>query len=163
VVIRGDEAPTDQAVRAARCAEAISAATARDAVALATGRVVLGARLLLGPVIDRAVQLLAPGGGDVRVDAATAALLQGRFRVSGDGEVRVLVGSLDASAPARRLFGKPTPCLGRERETAILEAAVATSVEESVASAILVTGPPGVGKSRLVAELARSARANARI
>ena len=49
------------------------------------------------------------------------------------------------------------PMLGRERELARLERALATALAGRTACAV-VTGEPGIGKSRLCAELAASAR-----
>ncbi len=54
----------------------------------------------------------------------------------------------DAEAP-RTLLGKPTPFVGRERELATLEAVLRGSLDECSAHVVLVTGPSGVGKSRL--------------
>src|SRR5262249_59041027 len=71
------------------------------------------------------------------------------------GGVHVLAGdelSLDATRP---LLGKPTPCVGREAELAMLEASLSTCIEESEPRAGVVKAPPGVGKSRLRHELTR--------
>jgi hypothetical protein len=46
VVFRGDESPTDQAVRGARCALALSSLLGADAVALATSRAVVAGAVL---------------------------------------------------------------------------------------------------------------------
>ena len=56
---------------------------------------------------------------------------------------------------SRPLLGKPTPCVGREAELSSLEAQLASCIEESEARAVLVTAPPGAGKSRLRHELLR--------
>src|SRR5262249_30024396 len=56
----------------------------------------------------------------------------------------------------RTLLGRPTPCVGRERELRLLENTFATCVEEPEAVAVLVTAPPGTGKSRLAQEFFRS-------
>ncbi|XXT22426.1 AAA family ATPase [Sorangium sp. So ce429] len=52
----------------------------------------------------------------------------------------------------RRLLGKATPCVGRDRELGTLRALLAETVEEGTAQAALVVAPPGVGKSRLAHE-----------
>ena len=95
--------------------------------------------------------------GAVRVDANTTRLLGDAFEVEMRGDARVLVGARApregaAPRPPRTLLGKPTPCVGRDRELSILEALFAECADESVARAALVTGGPGSGKSRLRAE-----------
>jgi predicted ATPase len=60
--------------------------------------------------------------------------------------------ALDASRP---LLGKPTPCVGRELELSLLESALAGCMEDGEPRAVLMTAPPGAGKSRLRHELLR--------
>ncbi|MFT3769710.1 MAG: AAA family ATPase [Minicystis sp.] len=68
-----------------------------------------------------------------------------------------------AAAAPRTLVGKPTPLVGRDRELATLQAAFAECVSEPVARAAVVSGPAGIGKSRLRYELlAHAARAEPR-
>src|SRR5205085_953988 len=55
-------------------------------------------------------------------------------------------------------LGKPTPCVGRERELVMLEGSFAECVADDVARCVLVTAPAGVGKSRLRYELLRTLR-----
>ena len=152
----GAGAPTDHAARGAAFALALPALIGADTVALATGRGLLSDHLPLGAVIDRAVDLLAAGGAGVQVEAVTAALLVGRFEVAGEGARRQLLGVYDADAPRRTLLGRATACVGRGRELASLHAGLSSCIEDSQATAILVTAPPGTGKTRLVAEFIRS-------
>ena len=56
---------------------------------------------------------------------------------------------------SRPLLGQPTPCVGREVELAYLETRLSVCVEEAQAHVVLVTAPPGTGKSRLRHELLR--------
>src|SRR5262249_36011951 len=56
---------------------------------------------------------------------------------------------------SRPLLGKPTPCVGRDVELATLENALRASIEDRVPRAVLVTAPPGAGKSRLRHEFLR--------
>jgi predicted ATPase len=54
---------------------------------------------------------------------------------------------------ARNLMGKATEFVGRGREISMLTNLFTGTVAESMASAVLVTGPAGAGKSRLRREL----------
>ncbi len=132
-VLSGAGAATDLCARAARFARGLLGSWPDASVALATGRGQLRGALPLGEVIDRAAGLLAGGepGPPLRLDEISAGLL----------------------AITRPLLGKATPCVGRERELATLEATFRESATEEVARAVLVTGPAGVGKSRLLREL----------
>src|SRR5262249_53006262 len=51
------------------------------------------------------------------------------------------------------LLGKPTRCVGRERDLDALAAHVDECADEGVARMVVVTAPPGVGKTRLRQEL----------
>ena len=155
---------SDLAVRAARCSLAMREALPDATMALATCHAVLGNRLPLGDVIDGAAALLRherkPEGGrlHVRIDEMTAGFLDGRFDIAGDDEGLALRGERAAPAEGRLLLGKVTPCVGRERELATLDALFDECVGEPLARAALVTGPAGIGKSRLRHELVRQAR-----
>ncbi len=172
VALAGVGAATDQAARAARCALAARAAAPGATVALATGRGLYSERWPVGEAIDRAARLLryrpaaptvgAPAGpGDalpgppagVRVDDVTAGLLDPRFDVRGDRAGLVLLGEREVGEGARTLLGRATPCVGRERELGLLAGLYDECVAEPIARAVVVTGPAGVGKSRLLHEL----------
>ena len=158
-VFGGAGAPGDHAVRAAGLALALPGMLGGDTIALATGRGQISGRVPIGDVIDRAVALLAGGGLGIQLDAVTASLLAGRFEVADDGERLQLLGEHDHLEPRRTLLGRVTACVGRGRELAVLSAALASCVEERAAAVLLVTAPPGVGKSRLVGEFVRTLRA----
>jgi tetratricopeptide (TPR) repeat protein len=152
-------AATDQAAIAARCALSVRAELGAVTVALGTGLGSLAGSLPVGEVIDRAVFTLRAAGdraGCVVVDDATAALLEGRFELAGEAGVRWIAREHGGAAAPRTLLGRPTPCVGREREMATLEAVVAEAADEGVARAVLVTAPAGAGKSRLLHELVAS-------
>ena len=59
----------------------------------------------------------------------------------------------------RTLLGKPTSCVGRDRELGVLVGRFDECVEGPAAEAALVVAGAGVGKSRLSSELVRSLRA----
>jgi tetratricopeptide (TPR) repeat protein len=159
VLMLSTEGPaTDIAARAAECALALAAGLPGVPIALSTGRAERGSSLLLGEAIDRASRLVGVAeGGTVRLDEVTAALLDDRFVLEADGEGVLLRGRGGGDA-VRTLLGKPTPCVGRDVELAFLDGILAQCIEEQSARVILVTGPAGVGKSRLRYELVRHVR-----
>src|SRR5581483_3653784 len=108
-----------------------------------------------GDVIDRAARLLVAPGETARlsVDEGTAALLEGRFELDQQLGVTVLLGEAHAPETVRTLLGRPTPCIGRDRELATLNGVLAECTNEPASRAVLVTAPPGTGKSRLRFEL----------
>ena len=163
VVLRSAGAPKDLAGRATRCALAMRAALGGAPVAVATGRAELEARLPVGELIDRAVCLLAAAraqgpAGPILVDEVTARLLGPRFELEPAADGFALHGERGEEPPPL-LLGRPTACVGRDRELALLESAFAHCVEESSALAVLITAPAGLGKSRLQKELLRRLRA----
>ncbi len=153
---------TDQAARAARCALAMRAVAPDVAMGLATGRSVLTGRLPVGDAIDRAAALLRdhpprePSPGEprpVRIDDATAGLLDARFELRGDHAGLELVRERTLVEATRTLMGRPYPCYGRERELATLVGIFDECVAEPTAQAVVITAPAGVGKSRVRYEL----------
>lgn len=161
ITIPGGASPSEDATRAARCALALAKLRPHAPVFVATGHMVVTGQRRVGEVIDRAADALVrsrriTGEGGVRIDAATAALLEGRFRVRGEEEWLVLASEESAVAPVRMLLGKPAPCIGRETQLAMLSTMLKACAEESRASAALVTAAPGLGKTHLLHELLRT-------
>jgi eukaryotic-like serine/threonine-protein kinase len=173
VTLAADGEPTDQAAQAARCALAMRRVLPAREIVLGTGRRVLGGPAPFGEVIDRAASLLrksisvrsavieAPLGTirtppRCRLDDVTAGLLDSRFEIGGDAISLYVTGEREElEDAARTLLGKITPCVGRDRELAILDATFADCVGESAPRAVLVTAPVGFGKSRLRHEFLR--------
>ncbi|HEX7603892.1 MAG TPA: ATP-binding protein, partial [Polyangiaceae bacterium] len=86
----------------------------------------------------------------VWLDEVTAGLLGAEFSVEVGAAGLELTGERPAKdTQVRTLLGKPTPCVGRERELEQLDALLAQAESDSVARAVLVTAPAGVGKSRV--------------
>jgi tetratricopeptide (TPR) repeat protein len=152
---------TDQAALAGHCALLVQERWPESLVVLTTGLSLRGKPLPVGEAMDRAGELLRhsearAGSGQVRLDETTAGLLEPRFVLdrSGSGHFTLLSEHLDADKD-RPLLGRPTPCVGREQELSLLEVAFFACVEDSSARALLVTAPPGTGKSRLWHEFLR--------
>ncbi|MCG8418605.1 MAG: protein kinase [Proteobacteria bacterium] len=172
-----EEDPVVAARRAAGFALSLGRQRNQVAIALATGSGEEGDRLSVGEVVDRAVEVLLHGRAidgeratedlkrphrprhdsitqHIAVDKLTATLIEQRFQIDCDErEQRVLVRESPEPQSIRIVLGKPTPYVGRDREISAIEAVFRECVDESLARAILVTGPAGIGKSRLVGEI----------
>ncbi|OJH33843.1 serine/threonine-protein kinase PknK [Cystobacter ferrugineus] len=152
---------TDLAALAARCALTFKERWPEAAVVLTTGLGIFNERLPVGEAMDRAGRLLRRVGGmpaspPVVMDEVTAGLLGPGFRLSrADSDTFLLQGEELSVDESRPLLGRPTPCVGREQELALLELAFTSCTEEPAARALLVTAPAGVGKSRLRYEFLR--------
>jgi hypothetical protein len=147
----------DQAVVLARFGRGVAEAFTGASVALATGSAVTGERLPVGEAIDRGVTIVraaTPGHG-VLVDDLTAALITSRFDIRREVDRIILSDERMSLDPTRTLLGRPTSCVGRDREIAMLEATFAECVEGPSPRVVLVTAPAGSGKSRLRHELVR--------
>jgi len=141
---------TDQAARAARCALAVRAAIPDVPLVVSTGPGRFSAWSVVGEVIDSGMRLLrCTRPGLTRIDDMAAGLLDARFDIVRDGTTFFLRGERDVFEAKRNLLGKATDFVGRGREISMLTNLLAGSITESMASAILVTGAAGVGKSRL--------------
>ncbi len=160
---------TDQATRAARAALLVKERWPGAMVSMATGRGLIRGRTAVGEVALLAARTHRTGsepsstgaGNGVLLDALSAKLLAGRFvQIARPGGALLLAEGKDVDT-GRPLLGKPTPCVGREAELGTLEAQLGSCIEESEARVVLVTAPPGVGKSRLRHEFLRRLGARA--
>ncbi len=177
VVFLGTSSAADQVTLAVRCALLAQQHWPEARVAIATGRGSRGERGVIGEVIDRVMGILASraqstappsdlteessdGASQVWVDELSADLLEGHFLLTRKKDGAVLTGtelSLDLTRP---LLGRPTPCVGRERELAMVQAILDGCRADSRPDALLMIAPPGVGKSRFRHELLRRLRSN---
>jgi eukaryotic-like serine/threonine-protein kinase len=150
--LSGPLAATDQACRAASCALALKRMWPHMEVVVTTGGLDSTAFLPVGEAIDNAALLLeqstTPQPGVV-LDELTHGLLNGRFDVQRIGVGALLLGELDEVELPRPLLARATPCVGRDKELALLQATFEECADDSVARAVLITGAPGIGKSRL--------------
>ncbi|UQA59020.1 serine/threonine-protein kinase PknK [Polyangium aurulentum] len=162
--VTGAGSATDLAALAARCALELRAALSEeDSVALVTGRSEDVGQLPLGELLERAASLLDTpstpgraqddGAGGVRIDRVTRALLDVRFEVAEGAGSLWLHAEREIGAQARKLLGKPSPYVGRDRELRNLTQIVEESFEDRRAAVALVTAEAGMGKSRLRYEL----------
>jgi serine/threonine protein kinase/tetratricopeptide (TPR) repeat protein len=153
----------DQAALAGHCALFVKERWSESMVVLATGLSLRGKPLPVGEVMDRAGEMLhqmesgrVPMLSYVVLDETTAGLLEPQFELdkARPGTFLLLRERLDTDK-SRPLLGRPTPCVGREQELALLEAAFFSCAEDSAARALLVVAPAGTGKSRVRHEFLR--------
>ncbi len=153
VTISGRGAPTDHAARAARAALALHALEPRAMLALSTGFGVIGDVMPVGAVIDRGVDTLRGAGpGEIHVDATTRDLVTSGYEIKQRGGSHLLEGSADGRGIERSVLGRTVPFVGRRQELATLCGLVQDVAEESNSRALLLSGPAGSGKSRLLRE-----------
>lgn len=160
------ESGADLTVQAARCALALRPIALDRPIALSTGRGQVKEKLPAGAVIDHAARMLAQRefappdrSYPIVIDETSAGLLDGRFEIGGARGNLTLRGV--RAAGARTLLGKPTTLVGRDVEIRLLEQSWLSCMDELIASAILVTGDAGMGKSRLLHEFLRIAQQSA--
>jgi len=147
-VVPGGAAPAELCSRAARLAIEMRAHLADAPIAVATGRAASGERESIGELIARAAALVARRAPGISLDEVTAALLPARFRVEGG----ILRGERELVEPAP-LLGRRTAFVGRDRELGVIRGLFDECRAESIARAVLVTGAPGIGKSRIAHEV----------
>ncbi|WP_437821533.1 serine/threonine-protein kinase [Sorangium sp. So ce1078] len=171
LTLQGTGSATDQAARAARCALLLGPLLAGrqepheprgGSIAVVTGPADISGRLPVGKLLDRAATLLAggpPAAGAAHLDDVTQSLLDTRFEVARGASGWELYGEREIGQGARTLLGRPSPCVGRDRELRSLIDLFEECADEGLARAVIVTGPPGIGKSRLRDEVLRRLRA----
>ena len=154
--------PSDRAAQLARSAILLRDVLRHRAMVLASGPREIGLRTEVGPrgeppFVRKAARLLegreqaASGKSTILLDDLTAEWLSARFDLHPRDGVFELGGERDIfAAPA---VPGATPFVGRVREIAGIKAIFAESKGEPVARALLVTGPVGMGKSRLCREV----------
>ena len=122
-----------------------------------TGEVVgAGSPPLVGEALAVAERLArSAAGGEIRLAESTWQVVRHAARASPIAGGALLLGGLDADAPAiARRFDRPL--IGREPERGVLRETFARVAARRSPELLTVLGEPGIGKSRLVAELRRS-------
>jgi len=154
----------DDAQRALRAAAELGAAVEQLPFGLlaragvCTGEVVAatgtpGAAPVVGEAVAVAERLArTAAGGEIRLSDSTWQVVRHAAQASPLGSGGFLLQSVDADAPAiaRRL---DQPLIGREQEVEVLRDTFARVLAERSPELLTIIGEPGIGKSRLVAEL----------
>jgi hypothetical protein len=144
----------EQVIQLASAAMALRRIEPDAKIAFATGRASFIGRLPVGTLMDCLPAMLeGQDRGVIRIDETTYRLLANRFVTRGWENLRelideapILTGWEVPAAPDAGSF------LGREREMASLQAVLDECLDEKIARPVLLLGPPGIGKSRLLRE-----------
>jgi eukaryotic-like serine/threonine-protein kinase len=141
----------DEAWRAVRAGLAVrDAAGPRVDLLVATVHVEVSEGLQLSAQdLDRALALLGDvPAGEVAIDAATRELVGAQVAIQRWGACNVVLSLRSPARPA-----DDTPTVGREGELGALRGALQAVLSSGEARGALILGEPGIGKSRLCAEL----------
>ena len=149
----------DEASRAVR-----SALAGRDAagfVAVGLGRVTGVGGTVSGEAVDAVERAVGARVAGVAVESEAAKSLGGVFdlEVIGDGIFEVPQKSAAHETGTFRAVSAEVPLLGRSSELAQIASAFESAFDDEHATALIIEGPPGIGKSRLRAEVLERARA----
>jgi class 3 adenylate cyclase len=172
----------ERAVRAALAMQAALGAYANDVgeaygvelagrVGVNTGPVVLLADAdappeerfnALGDTVNTAARLQgAAGRGGVAVSPATAQQIEGSFDLESIGELELkgksaAIEVFRVSGEREREARELSPLVGRDQELGVLDDVMA-DLADGRGAIVAITGEPGIGKSRLIAEVRRGA------
>lgn len=118
-------------------------------VGIATGRTRVDLTRSSGDIVDRAAKLAkSADDGRVALDDVTEDLSRGRFEFEiPSADVSMMVASQRRRQIASSSF------VGREAELALAQSAFERCVDDRTPIVVTVTGPPGIGKSRLGQEI----------
>ncbi|MCC7535437.1 MAG: protein kinase [Deltaproteobacteria bacterium] len=143
----------DELTRAAEVA--LEARHACGRIALSSGRATGIQRGISGKALEAAERGCAAAVLGVAVDAETARALQSTFQIRriGDGLCEIVSSDPSVDLAPGTMVGQPTVTLGRAAEIAQMREALETVVAERHPVCVLVSGPPGIGKSRLRDEM----------
>lgn len=142
----------DEAVRALDLGLRLAKAGAR--VGVATGRTRIDRTRPTGEVVDRAAALSRDAQkGQVLADTTTSELARGRFEMQVRADGTSVVGPKLA---ARKDAGGGSPFVGREADLSQIASAYERCQEDKTPILVTLTGPPGIGKTRLRREAVSS-------
>ncbi|HEY4117500.1 MAG TPA: AAA family ATPase, partial [Byssovorax sp.] len=138
----------DEASHAVELALDLASRGAR--VGLATGRMRVDRTRSAGEVVDRAAALAREAGeGRMFADATTAELARGTYNFDA---LPGRIGAFSSTLRARRDANSTTPFVGREAEFLATCSAFERALDDRTPLVVSVSGPPGIGKSRLARE-----------
>ena len=106
-----------------------------------------------GAVVEALARVKFPEATSVRMPSSRRASL-------GESERRAVVKGREFGEGPGLLLGRPTPCVGRDHEIAMVEQTFEASVEDRLAHAMLVVAPPGMGKTRFAHEVTQRLEAS---
>jgi class 3 adenylate cyclase/tetratricopeptide (TPR) repeat protein len=139
-------------------------------IALSTGEVLTGGeppaqpRATGAPLTASARLGRAGPVGEILLDERTRRLLRGQVTVhEGDGDADRVVRLLEVTIQATQASRFTSPMVGRERERRRLFDAFEQATSDRSCQLFTILGPAGVGKSRLVGELADEIRDRATV
>ncbi len=144
--------------------ELATVTSARFALSLAAGEDVTGVSLATVPdepagvarAIDRATSPLSIAERHwVAIDEVTESLLPSRFQRVRRADGFALLSELDALDVPRAVLGREAPLVERDAELELLAGQTVEHLRRGRGGALLVTGPLGIGKSRLRQEALR--------
>jgi tetratricopeptide (TPR) repeat protein len=141
----------DEVLRAAMAALRSRAATAQMAVS--SGRAASGEGGVSGTALQAAEAACALNLAGVGLDETGARALGGALVVRRANETTLEVVADQAAPWPPALREQELPLIGRTAELAQLRMATDALLQERRSTCVLVTGPPGIGKSRLRAQL----------
>lgn len=151
----------DEAIRAARAALLVTKGIPQARAVVAVGHAIASpgnertrAASLAAQALERAAeQLQSSQPGTARIDPGVVAALASRFVIQDDDYGAILVREDPSGFGSRLLLGRPTPTVGRDKELALLVSVYQELLDEGTPRAAIVTGPSGIGKSRVRQEL----------
>jgi tetratricopeptide (TPR) repeat protein/tRNA A-37 threonylcarbamoyl transferase component Bud32/DNA polymerase III delta prime subunit len=151
----------DEAQRALQTGLALRAALgSRASLLVATVHLLFGEGLQLNSDdLDRSTTLLAEvQAGDLQIDDRTQQVMRERVKIKRIGKRHVVQSLVPSGLAQRPVLGIKTPTVGRDHEIAQLHAAFSTTLNKAQAQYMLLSGPAGVGKTRLARELTNELR-----
>jgi tetratricopeptide (TPR) repeat protein len=165
VMLDDNQHPKEQAFRAARGALSAREIAKHLVVALVTGwsepNWYSSGESPIGEILERAAELLSKAPdvearapeGLILIDADTRSLLADRFEIVDEDGRLLLRDEAPLGDVARKLLGRATAFVGRDRELRNICDIVESSLEEREPVVVVVSGEAGLGKSRLRQEL----------
>lgn len=150
----------DEAVRAARAALVVQHDQPGARVSLGTARALATGASPPMEAVERCAKDLERARDGIAVDEDTARVLRVHFVIEGGEHAWVLRGERASyTAVSSKLLGRDVPMVGRERELEVLTDAANNARRAKSSAAVIVSGPPGIGKSRLRVEFLRALEA----